>query len=48
MPRDTTAAFAKVEREDEQAFVHRGSWIPTKGLDNTMPTTVNCIYKNSL
>ena len=41
---DATAVFAKVARkEDEQAFVHRGSWIPNKGLDKTMPATANCI-----
>ena len=30
--------------EDEQAFVHHGIWISNKGLDNTMPAIVNCIY----
>ena len=34
--------------EDERAFVHRGSWVSKKGLDNTMPATVNCICKKSL
>ena len=34
--------------EEERAFVHRGSWIPNKDLDNTMPATVNCIYMKSL
>ena len=33
---------------DERAFVHRSSWISNKGLDNTMPATVNCICKKSL
>ena len=33
--------------EDEQAFVHRGIWISNKGLDNTMPAIVNCIYMMS-
>ena len=33
--------------EDERVFVHRGSWIPNKGLNSTMPATVNCIYKKS-
>ena len=28
--------------EDERAFVHRGSWTSSKGLDNTMSTTVKC------
>ena len=32
------------EVEGERASVHQGSWIPNKGLDNTMPATVNCIY----
>ena len=26
-------------REDERAFVHRGSWTPNKGLDNTIYAT---------
>ena len=35
--------------EDERAFVHRGCWIPNKGLDNIMPAIVNVeIYKKSL
>ena len=33
---------------DERAFVHRDSWISSKGLDNHMPATVNCICKKSL
>ena len=28
------------EEDDERAFVHRGNWIPNKGIDNTMPATV--------
>ena len=27
--------------EDERAFVHRGSWVSNKGLDNTLPAIVN-------
>ena len=34
--------------EEEWAFVHHGSWIPNKGLDNILPATANCIYKKSL
>ena len=34
--------------EDEWAFVHSAIWISNKDLDNTMPATVNCIYKKSL
>ena len=35
------------KKEDEQAFLYSDSWIPNKGLDNTLPATVNCIYKKS-
>ena len=35
-------------KEDAWAFVHRDSWIPNKGLDNTMPATASCIYNKSL
>ena len=34
--------------EEEGAFVYHGSLIPNKGLDNTLPATVNCIYVKSL
>ena len=33
--------------EDEQEFVHRGSWIPNKSLHTTR-ATVNYLYKRSL
>ena len=32
--------------EDGWAFVHCGSRIPNKDLDNTMPATVNCITRS--
>ena len=53
MPLDATAAFARVEREEddqayERAFEHRGILISNKGLDNTMQAIVNYIYMKSL
>ena len=36
------------KEEDEGAFVHRGNWIPNKGLNNTRSAIVNCIYKKPL
>ena len=36
------------KEEDEWAFVRNDSWIPTKGLDDTMSATVNSIYMKSL
>ena len=38
----------KWRETDERAFVHLGCWIPNKGLDITMPATVNCINMKSL
>ena len=32
------------QEERKQTSVHCGGWILNKGLDNTMPTTVNCIF----
>ena len=40
--------LAEWREEDDWAFVHSVSWIPNKGLDNTLPATVNCIYRKSL
>ena len=34
--------------EDEQAVVHRDSWISNKGIDNGMPVKVSCTYMKSL
>ena len=39
--------FPEWREEEEREFVHRGSWILNKGLDNTMLATVNCIYMKS-
>ena len=40
--------YLPVWQEEEWAFVHHGSWITNKGLVNTKPTTVDCIYMKSL
>ena len=34
--------------EEEQAFVHRCSWMPYKSLDNKVLTMVNCTYMMSV
>ena len=44
----TQQHLPKWREEDEREFLHRGSWISHKGLDNAMPATVNCIFKKSL
>ena len=36
------------EEEEEQTFIHYGSWMPNKGLDNPVLAAVNCIYMMSL
>ena len=41
---DTIGAFARVERGDEQTFVHHDTVVYLIGLDNN----VNCIYKKSV
>ena len=43
-----TTAFARMAKGGGADTVHRGRWIPNKGLESTVLFTVNCIYMKSL